>query len=130
MRHQPRRKKHSGWEIRVWQDPLDPSSHRLGKYWPHVSSGAQLADLILLDVIFEYGGIYLDSDVHVCRSLADIADIKRKPSDVAGQRIWRKECPPKLCFLTFAVIFQDLDSLLTSRSFYLRLSAVVRYNSA
>jgi hypothetical protein len=27
-----------------------------------------------LDIIFEHGGVYLDSDVRVCKSLADIAD--------------------------------------------------------
>jgi mannosyltransferase OCH1-like enzyme len=68
------REKHPGWEIKVWQDPLDPSSHRLAEYWPYANSGAQLADLIRLEVIFEHGGVYLDSDFRICKSLADIAD--------------------------------------------------------
>jgi FkbM family methyltransferase len=58
----------------VWQGPIDGSDWRLACLWPKVNSGAQLADLIRLDVIFKFGGVYLDSDVSVCRSLNPIAD--------------------------------------------------------
>jgi FkbM family methyltransferase len=62
-----------GWEIKVWQDPINPSGFRLAKYWANVNSGAQLADLIRLEVVFRHGGIYLDSDIRVVRSLDGLA---------------------------------------------------------
>lgn len=52
-----------GYEIKVWQDPIPPDDFRLSGYWPRVNSGAQLADLVRLEVIFRYGGVYFDSDV-------------------------------------------------------------------
>jgi FkbM family methyltransferase len=60
---------HPDWEIKVWQDPLDPAGFRLGKYWQLVNSGAQLADLVRLEVVYQHGGFYLDSDFQVHRRL-------------------------------------------------------------
>lgn len=63
------REMHPDWEVKVWQDPLDPAGFRLGKYWPLVNSGAQLADLVRLEVVYQHGGFYLDSDFQVHRRL-------------------------------------------------------------
>lgn len=63
------RKLHPGWEIKVWQDPLDPSPFRLSKYWGKANSGAQLADLIRLEVVYQHGGFYVDSDFDIHRNL-------------------------------------------------------------
>ena len=60
---------HPGWQVHVWQDPLDIAEFLLGHYHKQAKSGAQLADLIRLDVVYRYGGIYLDSDVRMIRSL-------------------------------------------------------------
>jgi len=68
------REKNPGWEIKVWQDPVDPAGFRLSPFWRAANSGAQLADLIRLEVVFKYGGIYVDSDVALRRSLGPIAD--------------------------------------------------------
>ena len=59
---------HPGWEIKVWQDPVDPTPFRLAKYWSKTNSGAQLADLIRLEVVLIHGGFYADSDfvIHRC----------------------------------------------------------------
>src|SRR5262245_45247481 len=63
------RQLHPGWNIVVWQDPIDGSNFRLAKYWPKVNSGAQLADLIRLEVVYQQGGFYLDSDFTLQKSL-------------------------------------------------------------
>lgn len=63
------RELHPGWEILVWQDPVDQAPFRLAKYWKKSNSGAQLADLIRLEVVFQRGGFYLDSDFVIQRSL-------------------------------------------------------------
>lgn len=63
---------HPGWEVKVWQDPLDPSHFRLANYWPKVNSGAQLADLIRLEVVFNEGGFYLDSDMRMEKNMLEL----------------------------------------------------------
>jgi len=60
---------HPGWKIEVWQDPVDRAPFRLSKYWDKVNSGAQLADLIRLEVVLQHGGFYLDSDFALHKSL-------------------------------------------------------------
>jgi hypothetical protein len=52
-----------GWEIKVWQDPIDPSQFSLSSLWPQCNSGAQLADLVRIEAVYKFGGIYLDSDI-------------------------------------------------------------------
>ena len=63
------RELHPGWKIEVWQDPLDRGAFRLSKYWEKTNSGAQLADLIRLEVVLLHGGFYLDSDIMLRKSL-------------------------------------------------------------
>lgn len=60
---------HPGWELRTWRDPLDPSDFELGDLFGRCRSGAQLADLVRLEVLFRHGGIYVDSDCEPWRSL-------------------------------------------------------------
>jgi FkbM family methyltransferase len=65
---------HPDWQIKVWQDPVDPAGFTLAPLWVNVNSGAQLADLIRLDVVNRCGGVYLDSDVRVLKRLDPIAE--------------------------------------------------------
>lgn len=66
------RRLHPAWEIKVWQDPVSPAGFVLSKYWPFVNSGAQWADLIRIECLLKYGGVYLDSDVRLHRALDDL----------------------------------------------------------
>lgn len=60
------------WERMTWRDPIDPALFPLtGDLFDRVS-GAQLAGLIRLEVLYTYGGIYLDSDVEPLRALDDL----------------------------------------------------------
>lgn len=68
---------HPDWEIKVWRDPVDRSEFELSGYWDKANSGAQLADLIRLEVIYKFGGFYLDSDVYMERSLDEIVACKK-----------------------------------------------------
>lgn len=68
------RKIHPDWEIKVWQDPIDPAGFLLAPFWKDANSGAQLADLIRLDVVNRYGGVYLDSDMRVLKPLDPIVE--------------------------------------------------------
>jgi len=61
---------HVTWEHVTWRDPIDPINFPLTHDdWPRCSSGAQFAGLIRLEDLYHRGGIYLDSDVQLFRSL-------------------------------------------------------------
>jgi hypothetical protein len=61
---------HPGWRYMTWRDPLDPADFPLtSKAWPRVSCGAQLADLVRLEVLLRFGGVYVDQDIEPFRSL-------------------------------------------------------------
>lgn len=67
---------HPGWSFFTWRDPLDPADFPLtAEYWPLCTSGAQFAGLIRLEVLWRYGGIYLDSDVAPVRPLDALLDL-------------------------------------------------------
>src|SRR3979490_621912 len=63
------RDKHPGWEVKIWQDPIDRSGFKLSQFLDMANSGAQRADLIRLDAVFRYGGVYVDSDIRLLKSL-------------------------------------------------------------
>jgi FkbM family methyltransferase len=65
---------HPDWQVRVWRDPIDPDGFQLARYWPLVNSGAQLADLVRIEVVSRFGGIYLDADVLLLKRLDALAD--------------------------------------------------------
>jgi N-terminal domain of galactosyltransferase/Glycosyltransferase sugar-binding region containing DXD motif len=59
---------HPGWELRTWRDPIDPGPFPLtSPHWHLVSHGAQLADLVRLEVLWNQGGIYVDQDIQPFR---------------------------------------------------------------
>ena len=60
---------HPKWEIKVWQDPVRSDGYLLDRYWPKTNSGAQLADLIRLDVMYKWGGVYVDGDMRLLKPL-------------------------------------------------------------
>lgn len=61
------RKLHPGWDIHIWHDDTPIENARLQKYLRRAPTGAQRADLIRLDAVSAYGGVYLDSDTRVLR---------------------------------------------------------------
>lgn len=87
---------HPGWTFMSHEDPLDPADWpETGDLWPRCHSGAQKAGLIRLEALYRWGGIYLDSDVELFRSLepllgvdafAGFEDPKVIPDAVLGAR--------------------------------------------
>lgn len=67
------RQTHPTWEIKVWQDPIETDGFLLEKYWSKANSGAQYADLLRLDVLYRFGGVYVDSDLRLLKPLDDLA---------------------------------------------------------
>ena len=70
------RKLHPNWEVKVWRVPaiIQGYNFLLEKYWPKVNSGAQFSDLFRLDVLYRFGGVYVDSDLRLFKPLDDLVD--------------------------------------------------------
>lgn len=85
---------HPGWEFRTWRDPIDPDAFPLtAPHWNKVKHGAQLADLVRLEALWNQGGVYVDQDMQPFRPLdallplsafAAWEDDKRVPNAVLG----------------------------------------------
>jgi FkbM family methyltransferase len=65
---------HPTWKIEVWQDPVRPDGHLLEKYWPKANSGAQFSDLLRIDILYQWGGVYVDGDMLLLKPLDDLID--------------------------------------------------------
>jgi FkbM family methyltransferase len=66
------RQLHPNWSIKIWNDDAVVDGARLSRYLDRASSGAQRADLIRLDAVLVYGGVYLDSDFRLLKAFDDI----------------------------------------------------------
>ncbi|MGL4495215.1 MAG: FkbM family methyltransferase [Beijerinckiaceae bacterium] len=60
---------HPEWTIMEWAEPVDPAPFILSRLWPLCRNGAQRADLIRLEAVYNHGGIYLDVDMDVLQRL-------------------------------------------------------------
>jgi hypothetical protein len=61
---------HPGWELRTHRDPLDPADWPLtAPHWDKAANGAQFADMIRLEALLRFGGVYVDQDVEPLRPL-------------------------------------------------------------
>ena len=63
---------HPGWDYRLWNlDNLDfaPRSRNL---WNQCQHPAQLADLLRMEVLYEHGGVYIDTDFECLRPIDEL----------------------------------------------------------
>lgn len=59
---------HPTWRHITVREPVDPAQFPISSpVWGMCGSGAQKAGLIRLELVLTYGGVYIDSDVSVCR---------------------------------------------------------------
>lgn len=59
---------HPGWRLMTHRDPLRPDEWPLtSRAWPKARNGAQLADLVRLEALYRWGGVYVDQDVQPFR---------------------------------------------------------------
>jgi hypothetical protein len=67
---------HPGWELKTHRDPLAPKDWpETSPYWGQVRNGAQLADLIRLEALLRWGGVYVDSDCQPLRSFEPLMSV-------------------------------------------------------
>ena len=64
-------KLHPGWQHLTWRDPITNVGWETGHLWKHCC-GAQMAGMIRLELLWQYGGIYLDSDIEPVRNMDDL----------------------------------------------------------
>ena len=58
-----RMKLHPLWQFRTYRDPIDERLFpQTSPYWERCETGAQKADLIRLEALYQWGGVYVDSD--------------------------------------------------------------------
>ncbi len=68
---------HPGWLFMDHREPLEPGEYpETSHLWKRCKSGAQKAGLIRLEVLWSHGGIYIDSDVELYRSLEPLLDLQ------------------------------------------------------
>lgn len=68
---------HPRWQYMNHQEPLNPDEWpETGTLWGKCSSGAQKAGLIRLEALWRWGGIYIDSDVELYRSLEPLLGVE------------------------------------------------------
>jgi hypothetical protein len=87
---------HPGWQFLTHRDPLDPREWpETARRWRTCRDGASLADLVRLEALWRWGGIYVDSDFEPYRSFApllglevfaDWEDERTVPNAVMGAR--------------------------------------------
>lgn len=68
---------HPNWRFMTHRDPLDPAQWpETSKAWHHCRNGASLADLVRLEALWRWGGIYVDSDVEPYRSFEPLQSLQ------------------------------------------------------
>lgn len=66
-------KMYPDWDLRSWDEPLDANDFPItSPLWDRCQSGAQKAGLIRLELLWTYGGIYVDSDVQPLRRMDEL----------------------------------------------------------
>jgi inositol phosphorylceramide mannosyltransferase catalytic subunit len=76
---------HPGWELRFWTEDNLPEGLRRTEVYQRIRSPAERSDILRLELVYRYGGVYVDTDFECLRSLEPliedvdffIADIER-----------------------------------------------------
>jgi mannosyltransferase OCH1-like enzyme len=57
-----------GCEFVTWRDPIEPTDYELGHLFSSCRHPAQLADLLRIEIVHKFGGIYIDVDIEPLRT--------------------------------------------------------------
>jgi hypothetical protein len=68
---------HPDWTLMTHRDPLSHADWpKTVHHWKRVANGAQLADLVRLEALLRWGGIYVDQDVQPVRPLDPLLSLE------------------------------------------------------
>lgn len=65
---------HPGWEFRLWNLQSLDFPLRRPELLPRCASYAQLSDVLRLEVLYRYGGVYVDTDFECFRPIDELVD--------------------------------------------------------
>jgi len=60
---------HPGWELRLWTEENLPADLERGEAYELLRRPAERADILRLELLYRYGGVYVDIDFECLRSL-------------------------------------------------------------
>jgi mannosyltransferase OCH1-like enzyme len=67
---------HPDWVPLTWRDPLLKGQNwETAHLWKRCQAGAQKAGMVRLEVLWRYGGVYVDSDLEPVRNLAPLCNV-------------------------------------------------------
>jgi len=65
---------HPDWELKMWTEDNLPNDLRRREIYEKLRCPAERADILRLEVLWRYGGIYFDTDYECVRPLEDLID--------------------------------------------------------
>ena len=65
---------HQGWEMRLWTEENLPQDFRRREIYERLRIPAERSDMVRLELLHRFGGIYVDSDFECRRSLEPLLD--------------------------------------------------------
>lgn len=67
-------RRNPGWELRFWREDDLPSDLRRTEIYERLRQPAERSDLLRLELLHRYGGVYLDSDFECRRSIEPLLE--------------------------------------------------------
>ena len=68
------RRHHPGWELRLWTEENLPTDLVRKEAYERLRNPAERSDIIRLEVLLRFGGIYVDTDVECLRSIEPLLE--------------------------------------------------------
>jgi mannosyltransferase OCH1-like enzyme len=65
---------HPGWELRLWTEETRPDELRRPESYERLRVPAERADILRLEVVWRYGGVYIDTDFECLRSIEPLLE--------------------------------------------------------
>jgi inositol phosphorylceramide mannosyltransferase catalytic subunit len=77
-----------GWELRLWTEDNLPKGLRRPEVYQRIRSPAERSDMLRLELLYRYGGVYVDTDFECFRSLEPlIEDVDFFVADIERGRV-------------------------------------------
>ncbi|NYK77369.1 hypothetical protein GPW07_24425, partial [Salmonella enterica subsp. enterica serovar Typhimurium] len=68
------RRHHPSWEVRLWTDENLPDDLVRKEAYERLRKPAERSDIIRLEVVLRYGGVYVDTDIECLRSIEPLIE--------------------------------------------------------
>ena len=65
---------HPGWELRLWTDENLPDGFERKEVYERLRQPAERSDMLIFEVLYRFGGVYIDTDFECLRSIEPLLD--------------------------------------------------------